>query len=164
MQRIVKFILILSFGFSFANLAQAQSNGHSVKAGEPRSIEGINLSDRILVGTEDSGDIVVLEATATNPVRTPVHVHHIHHEAVYLISGVYRITIGDEVHNLTAGDFVFMPKGIQHRLEILEPGTAMVISSEGYDEARSGIFEMAAAGVSMREIYEELPYLEYISD
>lgn len=156
--------IIAGLILSFACVAQENTDNFFVLAGEPGSIEGFAFPDRVLLGTADSGDIVVLESELTAPIRTPVHVHSIHHEAVYVLSGRLRVTILDQAQELTAGDFVFMPKAIPHRLEVLETGKSIVISSNGYDEARSKIFELLSEGVSMQQIYEDLEFLEYLSE
>lgn len=162
MQRVWQ--LLVGLSLSLTCLAQDDAENFFVLAGEPGSVEGFAFPDRVLVGTEGSGDIVVLESELTAPIRTPVHVHHIHHEAVYVLSGRLRVTILDQAQELTAGDFVFMPKAIPHRLEVLEAGRSIVISSNGYDEARSRIFELLSQGVSMQQIYEDLEFLEYLSE
>ena len=162
MQRVWQ--LLMGLSLSLTCLAQDDADNFFVLAGEPGSVEGFAFPDRVLVGTEGSGDIVVLESELTAPIRTPVHVHHIHHEAVYVLSGRLRVTILDQAQELTAGDFVFMPKAIPHRLEVLESGKSIVVSSNGYDEARSRIFELLSEGVSMQQIYEDLEFLEYLSE
>ena len=162
MQRVWQ--LLVGLSLSLTCLAQDDADNFFVLAGEPGSVEGFAFPDRVLVGTEGSGDIVVLESELTAPIRTPVHVHHVHHEAVYVLSGRLRVTILDRAQELTAGDFVFMPKAIPHRLEVLESGKSIVVSSNGYDEARSRIFELPSEGVSMQQIYEDLEFLEYLSE
>ena len=157
-------VMLAGVCFSLNGLAQDDNDRFFVMAGERGSIDGFAFPDRVLVGTADSGDIVVLESDLASPLRTPVHVHPIHHEAVYVLSGLLRVTIEDTAKELTAGDFVFMPKDVPHRLEVIEPGKAIVMSTNGYDEARSQIFELLNAGVSMKQIYEDLEFLEYLSE
>ena len=157
-------MILAGLSFSLTCLAQDDNERFFVMSGEPGSIEGFAFPDRVLVGTVDSGDIVVLESELAAPIRTPIHIHPIHHEAVYVLSGLLRVTIDDTARELRAGDFVFMPKAVPHRLEVLESGKAVVMSTNGYDEARSQIFELLNAGVSMKQIYEDLEFLEYIAE
>src|SRR3954469_5249581 len=44
--------------------------------------------------------------------------HHIETEEVYyILRGAGRMTVGDEVRDVTAGDAVFIPRGLIHSLE-----------------------------------------------
>lgn len=47
---------------------------------------------------------------------------HPHTQASYVESGVFELTIGDEVKSLSKGDVYFVPSGIEHGAVCLEEG------------------------------------------
>ena len=48
--------------------------------------------------------------------HTPRHQHEWEH-VNYVINGAGRLRIGETVHDLNAGDFAFVPPGIDHQFE-----------------------------------------------
>jgi transcriptional regulator with XRE-family HTH domain len=54
---------------------------------------------------------------------------HAGEEANYLLAGNIRLQIGDEVHELTAGDFITFDARLPHKCEVIgnEPATALFI-------------------------------------
>jgi mannose-6-phosphate isomerase-like protein (cupin superfamily) len=89
--------------------ADDQRTGHFVGKDQPREVDGIARPGRILVSTMDSDEFVVIDAQSTSRFKTPLHIHHQHHEAIYVLSGTSRVTVGDETWEVAEGDFVFMP-------------------------------------------------------
>ena len=47
---------------------------------------------------------------------------HPHTQASYVESGVFELTIGDEVKNLKAGDAYFVPSDVEHGAVCLQDG------------------------------------------
>ena len=128
---------------------------------------GIDRPGRILVSTEDSGgEFVVVDSESSQKYRTPLHTHVDHHEALLVQTGRVKATVENQTHTLGPGDFVFLPKGKPHRLEILEPGRAILVGSPGLDESSARIFKAFANrnGKSAEEVYEQLPDVEYVAD
>jgi mannose-6-phosphate isomerase-like protein (cupin superfamily) len=44
----------------------------------------------------------------------PQHRHSLHDEGFYIVSGTVRFTVGDQVHDLTAGGMAMVPPGVPH--------------------------------------------------
>src|SRR5215467_7866514 len=44
----------------------------------------------------------------------PLHVHHHQEETVHVLSGRFKVRIGDEEFSLDPGGFAFMPSGLPH--------------------------------------------------
>ena len=44
----------------------------------------------------------------------PLHVHHRQEEAVHVLSGRFKVLVGDEEQVLEQGGFAFMPSGLPH--------------------------------------------------
>src|ERR1041385_8302218 len=42
----------------------------------------------------------------------PLHVHHRQEETIHVLSGRFKVRVGDEVRTLERGGFVFMPSGL----------------------------------------------------
>lgn len=48
----------------------------------------------------------------------PPHIHHAQDEAFYILEGTAMIMCGDRTWRVSAGSFVFLPKGIVHGFKI----------------------------------------------
>jgi quercetin dioxygenase-like cupin family protein len=54
----------------------------------------------------------------------PSH-HHPNEQSGYVISGSYRIVIGNAAHTIAPGDSYSIPRDTPHRIEIIEPGEVL---------------------------------------
>jgi quercetin dioxygenase-like cupin family protein len=63
----------------------------------------------------------------------PLHVHHSHAEAIHVLSGRYKVRIGEETFTCEEGGFAYMPAGIPHAFLNLtdEPGQVVLLYSPG---------------------------------
>jgi quercetin dioxygenase-like cupin family protein len=78
----------------------------------------------------DTGDaLALIEGVFPPGDATPPHIHHTDDEAWYVLEGVVRLSCGDEVYEAEVGDFLFAPKGIEHRLEVTSEEPARLWSS-----------------------------------
>ena len=84
----------------------------------------------------------------------PLHVHHIHAEAIHALEGRYKIRIGDETFTCEEGGFAYMPAGLPHAFLNLtaEPGRVVLLYAPGgahrfFEEygplARDGVHDRA---------------------
>lgn len=62
-----------------------------------------------------------------------MHSHH-HTQASYVESGVFELTIGDEVKNLKAGDAYFVPSNVEHGAVCLEEGVLIDVFTPRRDD------------------------------
>jgi quercetin dioxygenase-like cupin family protein len=44
----------------------------------------------------------------------PLHVHHRQHEGIHVLSGRFKVRVGDEEHTLDRGGFAYLPAGLPH--------------------------------------------------
>jgi len=44
----------------------------------------------------------------------PPHVHHREDESFHVIEGTLTVQVGEKILNASAGDFVYLPRGIGH--------------------------------------------------
>ena len=83
-------------------------------AGQERSHPG--TTPRIKAGAADTGGAMtavegVLGAWAPGP---PLHVHDAEDECIYVVEGRLLVQIGEELHQLGAGSFAWLPRGTPH--------------------------------------------------
>ena len=63
----------------------------------------------------------------------PLHVHHAQEETIHVLSGSFKIQIGDEVFRCDEGGFAYLPSGVPHAFLNLtdEPGEVIVVYTPG---------------------------------
>jgi quercetin dioxygenase-like cupin family protein len=63
----------------------------------------------------------------------PLHVHHRQEETVHVLTGRFRIRVGDEQHTLERGGFAYLPAGLPHAFVNLtgEPAEIVVVYVPG---------------------------------
>ena len=71
---------------------------------------------RLLSGEQTAGQLCLLENKSDGNTRTPIHVHARDDETLYIIEGELTAVIEGEPRRLTAGETVFLPRGIPHQL------------------------------------------------
>ena len=57
----------------------------------------------------------------------PLHVHHEQEETLHVLSGHFKVRVGDEEQVLERGGFAFMPSGLPHAFLNLTDGDAEVV-------------------------------------
>ena len=62
---------------------------------------------------ETGGAVTALETIAAPGEGPPLH-FHAEDELIHTLEGVFRIKLGDALHELTPGTFVFIPSGTPH--------------------------------------------------
>jgi len=63
----------------------------------------------------------------------PLHVHHEQEETLHVLSGHFKVRVGDEEQVLDRGGFAFMPSGLPHAFLNLtdEPAEIVVVYTPG---------------------------------
>ncbi len=64
-----------------------------------------------------------VEEIASGEVAVPVDFVQPHDEWVLVVRGHARLAVGGERFDLADGDWLLLPGGVPHRLELVEPGT-----------------------------------------
>lgn len=108
----------------FAKQKANENNGKAfkVKEGEGRlhghiQLKGVNsnILDVKISGSDNDGALAIFEQTSLTQGRgTPLHIHHFQDEMFYVVEGTYYFQVGEEKFNLSAGEYIFMPKKIPH--------------------------------------------------
>ncbi len=63
----------------------------------------------------------------------PLHVHHLQEETIHVLTGRFKVQIGDEIFRLDKGGFAYLPSGVPHTFLNLteEPGEVIVVYTPG---------------------------------
>ena len=95
--------------------------GYLLRAGE-----GIGGDTALKSSATSSGGSLTFIDSVTDG-GAPPHLHTREDEAMFVIDGAIVAHIGDEEFHAKAGDFVFMPRGIQHDWDVEGPSARVLI-------------------------------------
>ena len=89
---------------------------HSVVTSETaEAIWFVGCLALVKASTESTGGALALvEFTHPADFATPPHVHHDEDEAFYILEGAMKGFCGNDEWRATAGDFVWLPRGVPH--------------------------------------------------
>jgi len=86
-----------------------------------------------LTGDETGGafDYFIVEVAPHG--GPPLHVHHGQEEAIHVLSGRFKVRIGDEAFTCETGGFAYLPSGVPHAFLNLtgEPAQIVVVYTPG---------------------------------
>lgn len=71
---------------------------------------------RLLSGEQTAGQFCLFENSSDGNTRTPIHVHARDDETLYIIEGELTAVLDGQPRHLTAGDCMFLPRGVPHQL------------------------------------------------
>jgi quercetin dioxygenase-like cupin family protein len=77
-----------------------------------------SLFEHLVTGAESEGALGVSRVTQPPGVATPLHRHTHEAEAFYLLDGTMTYRAGDETFELSAGSFIYLPKGLPHAFRV----------------------------------------------
>ena len=72
---------------------------------------------------ETGGTVTAFETVAAPGEGPPLHLHA-EDELIHTLEGVFRIRLGDALHELAPGTFVFIPSGTPHAWQNIGSGPA----------------------------------------
>ena len=76
---------------------------------------------QVLVGAEDGApNFAMRRFIMGENGGMPRHANRVEHEQ-YVLRGRARVSVGDEVHEVAAGDVLFIPAGTPHDYQVVEP-------------------------------------------
>src|SRR5262245_65219293 len=82
------------------------------------SIKPFGLDMDVLLTTEATGGTTSVIVAWHQPGEGPPdHVHFKQQEFLFIIEGLYEVTVGDETATAGPGSIVFIPRNVVHRFE-----------------------------------------------
>ncbi len=111
------------------------SKGFKVDSGNARFVlhykmKGVTLNtlDIKISGKDTGNDSAVFEQTGLTPKGgPPLHIHPDEDEWFYIIEGEYLFQVDNDMHQMKAGDTIFLPRNIKHAfVQLSEVGKAIV--------------------------------------
>lgn len=111
--------MIVAFALALAAFAQdapahtpATSQVHIRRA--DAAAGSIGVGEVVYLSPEGARDLGQMLLTEGPGYRTPVHIHHRTDESFHVLSGTLTLWVDGQMHELTAGDYVFIPRGTPH--------------------------------------------------
>ncbi len=125
-----------------------------LQPGEGRDIDMGNFRRSLKASGQETADAFsLLEAEEPPNFGPPMHIHHDAAEAFYVVSGEYRIFIGDEEHVCPAGSFIYIPAGAPHGFRVgAAPSRKLNIYAPA---AMVGYFDELAAAIARNEMDDD---------
>ena len=77
---------------------------------------GKDTTIQVLISTQEGPNFALRKFSMQAGGGMPRHTHTVEHEQ-YVLRGHARIGIGEDVHEVNAGDVVFIPEGVVHFYE-----------------------------------------------
>ncbi len=76
------------------------------------------------------GALTVIESETDG--GAPPHVHSREDEAMYVLKGEVLARVGSDTFRARAGDFIFMPRGVQHAWDVVgERARVLIVATPG---------------------------------
>lgn len=115
--------------------------------GEGRAIPGPEGLVLKASGADTGGAIGFLEATSPPGFGPPRHVHHDADELFFVLAGQFQFLVGDRQVTVSAGSFVFVPRGTVHAPKVVgtAPGKVLTAFVPGGQERAFEEFAALAA-------------------
>jgi quercetin dioxygenase-like cupin family protein len=102
-----------------ANVQTTSSPAIHRTAGQGEAVWAMGSLFEIKLGNEDTdGALTAMEVTQPPGIATPLHLHRNEAEVFYVLAGTLDYEAGGQLHQLTAGSLIWLPKGVPHRFRI----------------------------------------------
>jgi len=81
-----------------------------------------SLFERLASHDETAGALGMSLVTQPTGTATPIHVHTEEDEAFYLLDGTMTYSADGQLYRLSAGSFIFLPRGLPHGFRVTGSG------------------------------------------
>jgi mannose-6-phosphate isomerase-like protein (cupin superfamily) len=105
------------------------NGGIFVRPGEGRTIPGTDAITLIATGEQTGGSIGVFEDTTSPGDGPPRHVHYGSDELFYVLEGEFLFLVGERQESVSAGTYVYVPRGTVHAYKVIGPERGRVFSA-----------------------------------
>ena len=131
----------------------AASRGIVIGPGEGRTIPGTNAITLIATAEQTGDSIGVFEDTSPGD-GPPRHVHYGSDELFYVLEGECLIQVGERQESVSAGTYVFVPRGTLHAYKVIGTERGKVLSAfipGGSERAFEEFVELRPEGEEMNQ-------------
>jgi quercetin dioxygenase-like cupin family protein len=99
-------------------------------AGERYDLDGAVFTVKA-TGADSEGRVAVMEQEAPAGLVVPPHVHDGEDEMFYVLAGRVAVHCGEEELGAGPGDFLFLPRDVEHALRVVGDGPARLLTIVG---------------------------------
>ena len=131
---------ILPFAAGFASLGEPELGEVPPKMDSPElknSYWYIGHLMSILISSKDTnGAYSLIHGYEIKGLEPPPHVHTKEDESFYILDGEINYTVDEEVFNARRGDWIFLPRNVQHSFQVQSDQAEVIIqlSPGGFEE------------------------------
>ena len=90
----------------------------------------------LAMGHETEGRHSLIKISVQRGAEPPAHTHTREDESYFILKGSITYTVGEERINVNEGEYVFLPKDVPHKFEIISEAAEVLmwLSPAGLDE------------------------------
>jgi quercetin dioxygenase-like cupin family protein len=98
---------------------------------------GSGMFRQMLLGPDETPNFMMRRFTMEPGGSAPNHTNSVEHEQ-YVLAGMAKVGIGDEVYNVSAGDVLYIPPGVPHWYEVTgeKPYVFLCLGPNAPDEVK----------------------------
>jgi mannose-6-phosphate isomerase-like protein (cupin superfamily) len=142
--RLKVLVTITTLGVALTVLAAAAEQAGFVVLpdGAPRFLgpqgKESDITELVATREQTGGSLGLFRQTIAPKSGPPVHIHHGEDEFFYIVSGAFKVQVGDRILSAPAKSVMFVPKGTPHTFQNTgsEPGVLLVGVTPGGFEQR----------------------------
>lgn len=71
------------------------------------------------MGHETEGGHALMRIVVNRGAEPPAHTHSREDESYFILKGSIRYTVGEDSITVNSGEYVYLPKGIPHKFELI---------------------------------------------
>lgn len=110
--------------------------GGAPRFGGPQGREA-DVTELVATRDQTGGALGLFRQTIAPGSGPPAHVHQGEDEFFYVVSGEFKVKLGDRITSVPAGSVIFVPRGTAHAFENVgaEPGVVLVgVTPGGFEK------------------------------
>lgn len=144
-------ISVLPFAAGFVSLGESEPGIVPPKMESPELKNSYwyigHLMSILLSARDTNGAFSLIHGYEIKGLEPPAHIHTKEDESFYILNGEIKYTVGKEVFNAKPGDWIFLPRNIQHSFQVQSEQAEVIIqlSPGGFEEYFREMSEPAKA-------------------
>ena len=98
-------------------------------SGQGRTVQGTGYITLIATAEETGGSIGLFEGISPPRDGPPRHIHYGSDELFYILEGQFLILVGEHQESVSAGTYVFVPRGTVHAYKVIGTERGRMLSA-----------------------------------